>query len=316
MSQLTSGIVILVFVLTGMVGAAVVLTWAPDRTVAQLTPRWASAPSQFMKHDGLDVHLRDEGPRDDPLPIMLLHGTSASLHTWQPWVNELARSRRIITMDLPGFGLTGPRADADYSIGMYVRFVAGLLDALRVRQVVLGGNSLGGEIAWNVVLSHPDRVKRLILVDSAGFPLNPESIPIGFRIARIPGLNRLMTHLLPRPMVEASVRNVYGDPSRVTPELVDRYFELTLRAGNRAALVSRLRIMRFVDPGPALASLRVPTLIIWGGRDRLIPAEHGRLFAGAIAGSRLVVFDGLGHVPHEEGAAETLAAVRAFISSS
>ena len=127
--------------------AAVAVSWAPDRSVAQLSARWAPPPSQFIALQGMQVHVRDQGPRDDAEPIVLIHGTSASLHTWEGWVASLKGTRRVISMDLPAFGLTGPAPDGDYSIERYVAFVLALMDRLGVRQAVLVGNSLGGEIA-------------------------------------------------------------------------------------------------------------------------------------------------------------------------
>lgn len=297
-----------------LLGAAVAASWAPDRSVADLGTRWAPPPSQFIALQGMQVHMRDEGPRDDAEPIVLIHRTSASLHTWEGWVAALTGTRRVIRMDLPAFGLTGPAADSDYSIERYVAFVLALMDRLGVRQAVLGGNSLGGEIAWNVALSAPARVTRLILVDAAGYPLRAQSVPLGFRLARMPWVNRMMPNLLPRALIEASVRNVFGDPGRVTPALVDRYYELTLREGNRAALPLRFAHIRRDDPSERLRGIAVPTLILWGGRDRLIPSADGAAFAAAIAGSRLVVFDDLGHVPQEEDARRTVAEVRGFLA--
>ena len=150
-------------------------------------------------------------------------------------------------------------------------------------------------------------------MDSAGYPLESQSVPIGFRIARIPLLNRLMEVTLPRGVIESSLRNTYGDPSRVTPELVDRYYELTLREGNRAALAKRFADGRHSDRTARLSELQVPTLILWGGRDRLIPPAYGEQFRSDIAGSRLVVFPALGHVPHEEDPTATAAAARTFM---
>lgn len=297
-----------------VVGAVLVaMSWAPDRPVAELSPRWAKAPSVFLDVQGMQVHLRDEGPRDDATPIVLLHGTSASLHTWEGWVTSLKGQRRVISMDLPGFGLTGPMVDGDYRMERYVQFLTTLLDTLGVQQVVLAGNSFGGRLAWEMAAAHPERIRQLILVDAAGYPTPSVSVPIGFRIAQVPVLNALMEVTLPRNMVESSVRNVYGHPEKVTPELVDRYYDLTLRAGNRAALVERFRQAPSGEGAARIRSLKVPTLILWGGRDRLIPPENGEHFQRDIAGSRLVVFPELGHVPHEEDAASTVAVARQFL---
>ena len=312
----------LVAVLGGLIGAViaaaagfVLLNWAPDRPVAALEARWAQSPSTFIEAAGLRVHLRDEGIRDDPVPIVLLHGMSASLHTWDGWVAALASQRRVVRFDLPGFGLTGPAPDGDYRIERYVEFVAAMLDALGIERCVLAGNSFGGAVAWQTALAlPPGRVQKLVLVDAAGYPLVSESVPIAFRIARVPLLSSLMSVTLPRGVVESSLRNVYGDPDRITPELVDRYYEISLRAGNRAALVERFAQAPHGQHAERIGEIQVPTLILWGERDRLIPPEHGERFHRDIAGSRLVVFPELGHVPHEEDPVATVAVVRTFLA--
>ncbi|MEN9416655.1 MAG: hypothetical protein RI988_275 [Pseudomonadota bacterium] len=291
---------------------------APDRPVQTLVARWALPPSDFIDVNGQVVHVRDVGPRQDPVPIVLIHGTGASLHTWEGWTQALQGQRRVISFDLPGFGLTGPFAGRytpdDYRGDTYARFVVDLLEALKVRRAVLAGNSLGGEVAWRTAVLAPERVERLVLVDASGPDFQPESVPLGFLIARVPVLNRLTEHMLPRVLVAASLSNVYGHPERVSSELVDRYFELTLREGNRRALT--LRLQQFVrgEHAERIATIRQPTLILWGGRDRLIPPAVGRTFESKIPGSRLVVFDDLGHVPHEEDPARTVAPVRAFLT--
>lgn len=288
--------------------------WAPDRPVAQLKPRWALPPSQFVALDGMQVHLRDQGPRDDPTPIVLLHGTSASLHTWEGWVAALQNKRRVISLDLPGFGLTGPFPDGDYRMAHYSAFLANVLDLLQVPRAVVAGNSFGGQLAWQFALDHPQRVERLVLVDAAGYPRNATSIPIGFRLAQIPALAPLMDNLLPRAMIEASLRNVYGDPGQVSDELIDRYYELTLRAGNRQALRQRFTQADGGSGYTRIAELKVPTLIIWGGRDQLIPPVNAERFQRDIEGSRVVLFDDLGHVPQEEDPARTVAVLQTFLN--
>jgi pimeloyl-ACP methyl ester carboxylesterase len=298
--------------LAAVVGAYVAVNWAPDRPVEELKARWAPPPSQFVDIAGLQVHLRDEGPRDDPSPIVLLHGTSASLHTWDGWVAGLKDRRRVIRYDMHGFGLTGPAPDGVYTIESYARRFAAVLDALGVQRCVLAGNSLGGYVAWAAALAHADRVERLILVDAGGYEYRSQSVPLGFRIARSP-LGHLIRNVLPRSVIESSVRNVYGDPSKVTPELVDRYYDLTTRAGNRQALRARFQQTQPGALAQRIPELPMPTLILWGGRDRLIPPEFGRRFDQEIPDSRLVMFDELGHVPHEEDPARTLAPVREFL---
>jgi len=299
----------LVFILAG-----VIATWAPDRSVQQLSVRWAQQPSRFVDISAMQVHVRDEGPRDDPVPVVLLHGTSASLHTWDGWADALKVNRRVIRFDLPGFGLTGPNPTGDYSMAAYVKFVAAVMDQLGVKKFDIAGNSLGGQIAWQSAYAMPERVSKLVLVDSAGYPSQPVSVPIGFRIARIPGLRSVMEYVLPRGVVKGSVRNLYGEPEKITEELIDRYYELTLRAGNRNALTKRFDQVVTTD-NEKIKTLKLPTLIIWGGKDRLIPPDNALRFEADIVGSQRVVFDNLGHVPHEEDAKTTVKPVLAFLNS-
>lgn len=293
--------------------AGLVLGWAPDKPVSELTLKWAQPPSQFVEVDGMQVHVRDEGPRDDAEPIVLLHGTSASLHTWDGWAAALRGQRRVIRMDLPAFGLTGPNPQNHYTQAIYVDFVRNVLDALKVPKAVVAGNSLGGEIAWMFAVAHPERVTRLVLVDAGGYLIPISGMPIAFKVAQYPILKPIVANTLPRQMVESSVRSVYGNPALVTPELVDRYFELTLRAGNRAALFDRFADAAHGRHAADIRKVTQPTLILWGMKDTLIPPSHGDRFLADIAGSQIVRFEGLGHVPQEEDPAQTVAAVKTFL---
>lgn len=287
--------------------------WAPDLPVDALKPRWAPPPSQFVGLDGMEIHLRDEGWREDPAPILLLHGTSSSLFTWDGWVAQLASEHRVLRIDLPGFGLTGPFPDDDYHMAHYVAFLGDLLDRLHLEQVILAGNSFGGDLAWHLALAQPGRVRALILVDASGYKTLARSVPIGFRLARLPYVNRLMQVTLPRSMIESSLKNVYADPNRVTPALVDQYVALTRRAGNRRALVQRFGQ---IDPGEDQAlipALSVPTLILWGEEDHLIPPENAEHFQRDIRDSQLRLLTHLGHVPQEEDPVLSSAPVKEFL---
>lgn len=308
---LLAGLVVVVV----LSGAALWHGWAPDRSVESLSERWAPPPSQFITVNGLPVHLRDEGVTDGGrTPLLLLHGTSASLHTWDGWVAALGGERRVVRFDLPGFGLTGPVADNDYRMARYVETTLGVMDALGIPRAIIAGNSLGGQIALETALAQPQRVSALILVDSGGYPFEAESMPLGFKLAQISWLKPLTTRLLPRYMIEASVRDVYGDPERVTEQLVDRYYELTLRAGNRAALAERMaQLGPSADIRRRIANLSQPTLLLWGEQDRLIPPAVGRQMHADIANSRWQSFADLGHVPQEEDAERTAAAVADFL---
>jgi pimeloyl-ACP methyl ester carboxylesterase len=305
-------------VLLMITALAIALTYTPDRSVDSLVTMWAPPPSDFMYVKGQFVHYRDEGPRSDPAPLVLIHGTAASLHTWEGWVAELRGRKRVITFDLPGFGLTGPFGGQyprdDYHADNLARFTLDFLDALHIPRFAIGGNSLGGEVAWRVATLAPARVDRLILVDATGYAFKPELVPLGFRVTRVPVLNRIGEYLTPRVLVEQSVRDVYAQPARVTGALVDRYFELLTREGNRHALNRRMEIVATDLAPERIGTLKLPTLILWGAKDRLVPPVNARQFHHDIAGSQLVIFPGLAHVPHEEDPRASIVPVRAFLA--
>jgi pimeloyl-ACP methyl ester carboxylesterase len=297
-----------------LVALAIGIAWAPDRPVDDLKARWAPPPSVFVPLQGMSVHLRDEGRAADTLPMLLLHGTSSSLHTWDGWVEALVPTRRVVRVDLPGFGLTGPFPDGDYNVTQYVAFVIALLDHLEIPQAIVAGNSFGGQLAWELATAAPERVAALILVDASGYPMAPNSIPIGFKIAMNPSLQRIVNYLLPRQLIAASVYDVYGNPALVTDELVDRYYELALREGNRRALSLRLeQAVNHEARADRIPMVTQPTLILWGGQDHLIPPDTASRFANDIVASQLVVFDALGHVGHEEDPAATVEVVQRFL---
>lgn len=270
-----------------------------DIPVAELKAKYGQAPSQFMDLDGMQVRYRDEGTG---YPVVLIHGTSSSLETWDGWEDVLAKKYRVIRMDLPGFGLTGPDPQNDYSVKYYVNFVQYFLDRLGIKECAMAGNSLGGQITWQYAASHPVQVRKIILVDAGGFPQDKK--PMVFNLARTPVVNKLLTYVTPRAIFKKSLEEVYGDPSKISDSLVTRYFEMGLRAGNREAFVQRINQATVADT-KQLHMISVPTLIMWGEDDRWIPVANGEKFHQAIEGSDLIVYPHLGHVCMEEDPAST-----------
>lgn len=280
-----------------------------DRPKAEVEARRATPPSSFLTVDGLRVHYRDRGHGP---AVVLLHGSNSSLFTWEGWSTALAAGHRVVTLDLPGHGLTGPDPQHRYRPAEMAGFVDRFVVALGLERFALAGNSMGGGVAWRYALAHPDRVERLVLVDAAGYP-REEPRPAGIRAFSLPGIGRLARWVTPRFAVAASVRDVYADPSRVTHALVDLYEDLLLREGNREA--TRERLSQPDDDGlfARIGELHLPTLILWGQRDRWILPRYAARFHADIRGSRLVLLENLGHVPMEEDPARSLAPVRAFL---
>ena len=253
------------WVLLAVVALAVASQVARDVPLDELKQSYAGGASRFVDVGGLPVHYRNEG--DGP-PLILLHGTGASLHTWDAWAEALRGHFRVIRMDLPGFGLTGPNRDDDYRINAYVAFVDAFRGKLGLDSFALAGNSLGGQIAWSYAVAHPAQVRALVLLDPAGYRIDRPALV--FRLARIPGISWLMTKLDPGPITEKTLRDCYGDPRKVTPALVERYRKLALREGNRRAFVARVA-RRAEDRSADIAKIRSPTLILRSSRPRCGP---------------------------------------------
>jgi pimeloyl-ACP methyl ester carboxylesterase len=303
---------VLLFVLGGLSG---VLLWAyaPDLPRDTLIERYGRPPSTFIDVGGTRAHVRDEG-KADAMPLLLIHGSLGSLHMWEGWVAELKDRYRLISVDLPGHGLTGAWARGDYSIEAYTDFIEVLADTLRLERFAIAGHSMGGAVAWSFAATRPERVSHLILVDAAGYPRDGEA-PLPIRLARLRVIGDIGIHFKPDRLVRRSLEEVYADPAMITPERLKRFGELQRFPGNRAATLQRARSQEPLDPTP-LKRLDVPTLIIWGAQDRWLPVADAFRFQGDIKGSKLAIFEKPGHDPMEEDPKGTAAAVAAFLPTA
>ena len=270
----------------------------PDIPYATLEARYGYADSQYVDlPGGLRAHYRDIGPRDAPA-IVLIHGFAASTHAWDGWVKALSADYRVVVLDLPGHGLT--RTGAAYVVRPdgYEAVVDDLTRSLGLSQFTLGGNSMGGEVAWTYALDHPDRVERLILVDAAGWPTPGRGGGMIFKFLGNPVGRRVLKDIEIRPLMTQALRSAYVDPKLVTPALVERYVDLARGPGHRDILLGQRP--RRVATAPDLARIHVPTLVMFGQDDRLIPAVDGERFHKAIPGATLILYPGVGHLPMEQ----------------
>lgn len=295
-----------------IIGLCVILIVAfyghKDIPLSDLKLKYAPPPSSFITVDGMDVHYRDEGSIADSVPVVLIHGTSSSLQTFDDWAAILKSKKRVIRMDIPAFGLTGPFPDRNYSIDNYVLFIEHFLSAIGVNSCILGGNSLGGEIAWQVAFKNPRLVDKLVLINAAGYPVGGDkSEPIAFTIARLPILNKILTYITPRSIVREGMENVYVDKSKIIEVLVDRYFELTLREGNRQALVDRMTLKTDTGKIHLIKNIQQSTLVLWGEHDLLIPTDNAHRFNNDLPNDSLIILKDVGHVPMKESPAAVLA---------
>ncbi len=303
---------ILLFVI---VGAA---WYKSDIPLATLESKYFADQSSYIQVMDSKVHVRQRG--EGPA-VFLIHGSFASLHTWAGWESVLSQSYKTISMDLPGHGLTGPNASKSYSTDDYEKMVMALADTLHIDTFYVAGNSLDGNVAWKIALHYPERIKKLVLVDAAGFgrpaidsaQKKKPSEPFIFKLLRSGLAGSLLTKITPRFLVEMNMKQVYADPTRIKSGVVDRCYDLLLREGNRQATMDR-----FHNPGKNLSDsiqfIRVPTLILWGEKDQWIPLEHAYLFQKSIKHSILKIFAETGHVPMEEIPVETVREVLEFFN--
>ncbi|WP_133365698.1 alpha/beta fold hydrolase [Qipengyuania sediminis] len=298
------------------VGAFLLLR-VPDSDRAAMRAKYGAPPSRFVTlPGGPAVHYRDEGPRD-ALAIVLLHGSNADLHTWQPWVDRLKARHRILRFDQRGHGLTGPAPDGDYSPAAFAADLDALTRKLEVERFVLAGNSMGGGIAARYAMTHPERLAGLVLIDAAGAPVERTGGGnLAFTLARVPGVAQAFSAILPRSLIERSLRQSVSNRAVVTPAAVDRYWELARYPGNRAATLARFGQSAKPFTLEEMRRITVPTLILWGAEDQLIPAAAARWFAGAIPGARAIIYPGIGHLPMEEAADRSAADLEAFVTAA
>lgn len=288
----------------------------PDTEPAAMHAKYGTPPSQMLAIAGdRRVHLRDEGPRDAPV-VILLHGSNADLHTWQPWTDALRKQYRVIRYDQRGHGLTGPAPDGNYALEAFIEDVDAVADALGVERFTLAGNSMGGAIAMGYAIAHPERLEALVLVDAGGAPIEREGDGnIAFRLAAMPVVGDVMSQLLPRSLVAKSLSQSVSNQAVVTSQTVDRYWELARYPGNRNATRQRFSTPRRSFDTQAIAKVRVPTLVMWGEEDALIPFAAARWYMDHLPHATLASYPGIGHLPMEEAPARSVSDLEAWLAA-
>ncbi len=282
---------------------------------ADLRRRYTQSGSKFVKIMGADVHYVEEGHGDT---IVMIHGFASSLHTWNRVADELKRTHRVIRLDLPPFGVTGPLRSSSgeietMNLPTYRRFIDTFLQALDIAHATFIGNSLGGLISWDYAIRHRAAVKKLVLIDSAGFPMK---LPIYIGLFNSALVRISSPWWLPEAIIKSAVRNVYGDPRKLDALTLRRYVEFFHGEGTRAAIGKMVPTLDFTEVDTdVLKTLDVPTLVLWGAKDRWIPTAHAEEFASRIPGAKSVMYAGLGHIPMEEAPERVMTDLRAFLGA-
>jgi pimeloyl-ACP methyl ester carboxylesterase len=227
----------------------------------------------------------------------------------------MSAERRVISLDLPGFGLTGPSPENTYNFDYYSKFIDSFTSRLALKKFILVGNSMGGAIAWNYALHNPAQVSKMILIDAAGYPKKNESGSLGFTIAGIPIINNLLLFITPKVLIRKSLKAIYFDQTRVTDAQVTRFHDIAIREGNRSAALQIFKgsFGKTKNKGD-IRRIKTPTLILWGDKDNLISVENAYRFKKDIKDSKVEIYPNVGHVPMEEVPLKVAKSILGFVA--
>ena len=299
--------------LAAFLAAFALWAWAPDTDRDAMWAKYGPGDA-VAEADAMRVRYRVSGPEGAPVLVMI-HGTAGSLETWEPLRGRLDRTYRVIAYDQPGHGLTGPHPDRAYGYDGMADGLQAVLAAEGVDRAVLIGNSMGGWIAWRHALAAPEVVTALVLLNASGIPSDeaPDSA-LGFRIMRSPLGRAASQRLTPRAAIAASTHDAISREEIITDAMIDRYWEMLRYPGNRRAMADMFATERD-DQSARLGDIDVPTLVIWGDEDQLVPVASAQGFADRMPDARAVIYEGVGHLPMEEVPGETARDIRAFLKT-
>lgn len=306
-------------VIAGIVIIVAVAAWlklrGPDIPYAALEAKYTDDASRFVDlPGGFHVHYRDQGDLDQPL-LVLLHGFGDSITTWEGWLPELKGKFHIISLDFPGHGLTRAPAGYQLSGAGLADFVDAFALKLALPKFAVAGNSMGGGVAWQLAVRHPDRIDALILVDAAGFPNEkpPGEILLAFKILQCPIGRAILRNIDNRPLIDAGLKADVYDQSLITPAIVDRWAEFQRAPGHRAILMDINFGALAQASADLLGGIKVPTLVLHGESDVLIEPKSAGKFAAAIPGAKLITYPQVGHLPQIEIPLRSAADVASFL---
>jgi pimeloyl-ACP methyl ester carboxylesterase len=310
----------IVGILVALVALAFLTLGDPAVPREVLVKKYGQAPSRYADlGNGITAHYRDQGNARGPV-LVLLHGSNASLHTWEPWVKILGDQFRIVTVDLPGHGLTIVPEEYPLSAEGMADFVDAFAAQLALPRFAIGGNSMGAHVALRFAIKYPLRTAAVIPIDGGGvIPPNMPEPPAFFYIVTTPGLREFLRLVPGRPVAEATLKASFANQALVTDAMVDRYWELNREPAIRAATRKRFRMGldywrgedRFMRAN--LSQIKVPVLVLWGRKDKLIPVEAAEILKRATPGAQLIVYDEGGHILQEDLPERSAADARSFL---
>jgi pimeloyl-ACP methyl ester carboxylesterase len=289
---------------------AALYLWTPDKSKAELEKIYGSPKNAYVSALGVNLHYQDTGPSKNAIPILFLHGFGASLQTWDSWAQALSEDYRVISVDLPGFGLTGEDPSGIYTDQRSVEVLEAFLKELNIPKVVLVGNSMGGKFAWQFTARYPNQVAKLVLISPDGYA-SPR-IEYGKK-PDVPAIADLYRYFFSKTFLAMNLKPAYADPNTLNDALVNRYYDLMLAPGVRGAILGRMQQTVLQDPVPSLASIQVPTLLIWGEKDAFIPISNSNDYLKVMPNAKRVSLPNIGHLPQEEQPSIGLQVLKDFL---
>ena len=310
-----------IFVLTLgiLLTLAFMLLYQGDIPKDVVNARYSSPASQFLNlgDTGL-IHYPDEG-NHRAIPVVLIHGSNASLHTYEPWVERLQDDYRIISLDLPGHGLTGEVPSNDYSIDAFVKTIDGVMDHLGIEQFVLAGNSMGGRATWGYALKHPEKIVGMVIIGSGGpeswYGDQPRANSVWvFNLLGSPWFRKIAAQLDPYYVTVQGLKAAYNNSPIIDDALISRYYDMKLREGSRRATITRAGLKRSQEEFD-LSQLTMPALIMWGREDTLVPFSIAERFEQELPNTTTAYYEDVGHIPMEEIPAASAKDIAKFLDS-
>jgi len=298
------------FFVLAIIGISIALWVYRDVPIEVLETRYANRASRFINIDGARIHFRDEGKGP---AVLLLHANFSNLIDWDPWVDALQDSYRVVRLDFTSHGLTGPDPSNDYSLERTLDLTSKFIDAMDLENISIAGASMGGTIAIRYTHLHPDRIKNLILLSPESLDGNakmPDSLDV------VPDSAHLLAYIMPRALPGFILRSGFGDRDKLTDELIDRWYDLWMHEGQREAQLDRLKQYKAGNTRQIIRTLRLRTLLLRGAEDKTIDFALGDEFLTGFenaASLRIVSYPGVGHWVVQEAGVESARDARQFL---
>lgn len=289
-----------------LVGAAVYR----DVPASEVEAKWARPPSKFVVIDGVRLHYRDEGRGP---AVVLLHANYSSLFMWEPWVAKLRDDYRVIRVDLPAHGLTGPEPNGNYTLERIQTLFERFVDERGLGRFTVVGTSIGGTVAMRYTAAHPERIERLVLI-------SPGSLEARVRgrttPANVPRVADLLGYVTPKAFTRFLLTNDYGDPARLTDAVTDEWYDMWMREGNRLAMINLLR--QYVSGGveDKIRAVKAPVLLIWGEKNKRVPLALAYETQKLLENSpevKLEILPGIGHMLVQEAPQQSAQLIRRYL---